>query len=145
MAFFFEYSYWGLLAASFLAATVLPFSSEVILGTLLLNGYSPVSLVFIATIGNVAGAVVNYVLGVAGAVVVLKKIFRVSQQDLTGAQRRFVKYGMPCLIFSWLPVIGDPLTVMAGLLRVNFFGFLILVTIGKLLRYVAVSYMVLVL
>jgi len=138
-----DYGLVGLLISSFLAATVLPFSSAALLGYLLLSGYQPIETVLFATVGNVAGSVVNYWLGVAGTVFVLKKFFRVSVKDLEAAGKRFKKYGAPSLLFAWVPIIGDPLTVAAGILKINFILFLVLVTIGKLFRYIILAYMVL--
>ena len=73
----------------------------------------------------------------------VKKWLRMSEDDFVRAEQRFVKYGMFSLCFAWVPIIGDPLTVMAGVLRVRLKWFLILVTAGKFLRYVVISYMVL--
>ncbi|WP_300460235.1 YqaA family protein [Desulfobacula sp.] len=138
-----EYSYWGLFLASFLAATVLPFSSEVVLGILLRHDFSPSAMVFIATSGNVLGSVVNYGLGILGTRMVFHKFFRRSGRETGRAGRRFKKYGVFSLLFAWVPVIGDPLTVAAGILKVNFIVFLLLVSIGKFLRYVFVCWAVL--
>lgn len=66
-----------------------------------------------------------------------------SDSDFTNAQQRFKKYGMLSLCFAWMPIIGDPLTVIAGVLRIRIIWFLVLVTIGKLLRYLAIGYLVL--
>jgi len=66
-----------------------------------------------------------------------------SEDDFVRAEQRFVKYGILSLCLAWVPIIGDPLTVMAGVLRVRLQWFLILVTAGKFLRYVVISYMVL--
>ena len=143
MEYFTELGPIGLFIAAFLAATVLPLSSEIVLSALLLNGLSPPVLVVIATTGNVLGSVTNYALGYWASLVVVKKWLRMSEDDFLRAEQRFHKYGMFALCFAWLPIIGDPLTVMAGVLRVRLHWFLILVTAGKFLRYVAISYMVL--
>ena len=73
----------------------------------------------------------------------VKKWLRMSEDDFVRAEQRFVKYGMASLCFAWLPVVGDPLTVMAGVLRIRLHWFLLLVTAGKFLRYVVISYLVL--
>ena len=139
-----EYSYWGLFLASFLAATILPFSSEVVLGYLLTHDFSPYATVLAATAGNVLGSVVNYGLGILGSRVFLNKIFGISTLEIEKGESRFKKYGVFSLLFAWVPIIGDPLTVAAGVLRINFTTFLFLVTIGKFLRYVFVSWAVLI-
>jgi len=138
-----EYSYWGLFLASFLAATILPFSSEVVLGYLLTHDFSPYLTVFTATTGNVLGAVVNYGLGVLGSRVFLNKVLGISTLEIGKAENRFKKYGVFSLLFAWVPIIGDPLTVAAGILKINFIVFLLLVSMGKFLRYVFVSWAVL--
>ena len=143
MEYLFELGYLGLFVAAFLAATILPLSSEVVLSALLLNGLSPTTLVAVATIGNVAGSLTNYALGYWASLVLVKKWLRMSDSDFVRAETRFKKYGMLSLCFAWVPVIGDPLTVIAGILRVRLLWFLILVTTGKLLRYIVISYLVL--
>ena len=143
MESFSELGYIGLFIAAFLAATVLPLSSEIVLSALLLSGLSPTTLVSIATTGNVLGSLTNYALGYWASVVVIKKWLRMPEDDFVRAEQRFMKYGMFSLCFAWVPIIGDPLTVMAGILRIRLRWFLVLVTAGKLLRYVIISYMVL--
>ncbi|WP_444891313.1 YqaA family protein [Microbulbifer sp. DLAB2-AA] len=138
-----ELGFVGLFVSAFLAATILPVSSEVVLITLLINGFSPFALVTVATIGNVAGSLVNYALGYWASLGIIKKWLRMSENEFVKAEQRFKKYGLISLAFAWVPVVGDPLTVMAGVLRIRLLWFLILVTAGKLLRYVVVSYMVL--
>jgi membrane protein YqaA with SNARE-associated domain len=143
MEFLAQYGYVGIFTASFLAATVLPLSSEALLGLLLLNGLSPTALVAVATLGNVLGAVVNYVLGYVGGVVFRRKFSTASESEVNASLARFEKYGAVSLLFAWVPVIGDPLTVAAGVLRVNFPLFLALVSAGKFGRYVVLALMVL--
>ncbi|MBU1696181.1 MAG: DedA family protein [Proteobacteria bacterium] len=138
-----EYGYLGLFLASFLAATILPFSSEVVLGVLLSHDFSPYVTVFVATTGNVLGSVLNYGLGVLGSQLLLNKLFGISTLEIGKAENRFKKYGVFSLLFAWVPIIGDPLTVAAGILKINFVLFLLLVTVGKFLRYVFVAWAVL--
>ena len=133
-----EYSYFGLFLASFLAATLLPFSSEVVLGVLLNQGFNPYAMLFVATFGNVLGAVVNYGLGAFGGRLILHKFWRMTDLEIQKATTRFQKFGVISLLFSWVPIIGDPLTVAAGVLKVNFMVFLLLVGLGKFLRYVMI-------
>ncbi|MDF1781503.1 MAG: DedA family protein [Alcanivoracaceae bacterium] len=143
MEYLSEFGYIGLFVAAFLAATILPLSSEVVLTALLLSGLSPTTLVLVATVGNVLGSLVNYALGYWASVVVVKKWLRMSDADFVRAEQRFARYGMVSLLFAWVPIIGDPLTVIAGVLRIRLRWFLILVSAGKFLRYVVISYMVL--
>lgn len=139
MEYFTEFGYVGLFLASFLAATILPLSSEVVLIFLLLNDFNPTILVCIATFGNVLGSFVNYALGFWGSLFFVRKVSRISEDGFTKAKQRFKKYGVCSLFFAWVPVIGDPLTVVAGVLKINLLAFLILVTSGKLLRYVIIA------
>jgi len=143
MEYFTELGYLGLLVSAFLAATILPLSSEIVLSGLLLNGFSPVALVAVATIGNVLGSLTNYALGYWLSLEVVKKWLKMSEKDFVRAEQRFAKYGLFSLCFAWVPIIGDPLTVIAGVLRIRLLWFLILVTAGKLMRYVVLSYLVL--
>jgi len=143
MEYFTEFGYTGLFIASFLAATILPLSSEIVLSALLLNGLSPVALISIATTGNVLGSLTNYFLGYWASKEILKKWLKMSNEDFVRAEQRFTKYGLLSLCFAWVPIIGDPITVVAGVLRVRLFWFIILVTTGKLLRYIAITYLTL--
>lgn len=125
--------------SAFLAATILPVSSEIVLAAMLTQEFSPSILVLVATTGNVLGAVVNYGLGLWASLHVLRRLLGMSEQAYEKAEQRFRKYGMASLLLAWMPVIGDPLTVLAGALRVNFLWFLLLVTIGKGLRYIVLA------
>jgi membrane protein YqaA with SNARE-associated domain len=138
MEYFTELGYSGLFLASFLAATILPLSSEVVLSFLLLKGLNPLILVGIATFGNVLGAFINYIIGCWGSIYLTQKILRISEKEFAKAKQRFKKHGVFSLFFAWVPVIGDPLTVVAGVLKVNIYLFLILVTSGKMIRYLII-------
>ncbi len=143
MEYFTEFGYVGLFFASFLAATILPLSSEVVLGFLLLNHLDPIILVSVATFGNVLGALVNYAIGFWGSIFFIRKVLKISEDEFVKAKQRFQKYGVFSLFFAWVPVIGDPLTVIAGVLKINVLIFSIMVTSGKLIRYVIISYAIL--
>ncbi|WP_111978568.1 YqaA family protein [Algibacillus agarilyticus] len=140
MAFLSELGYIGLFLSAFLAATILPLSSEIVLTTLLLSGLSPNNLVFVATIGNVLGSLTNYGLGYWASINLIKKWLKMSEAEFEKAEQRFSKYGVFLLLFSWVPIIGDPLTVVAGVLRIRLLWFVLLVTLGKFLRYTFVAY-----
>jgi len=140
---FAELGYFGLFAASFLAATILPLSSEVVLSLLLVNGLSPVALVAVATLGNVLGSLTNYGLGYWASLGIVKKWLKISEEQLLRAEQRFEKYGLLSLCFAWVPIVGDPITVIAGILRIRLLWFVLLVTAGKLARYIVVSYLIL--
>jgi membrane protein YqaA with SNARE-associated domain len=140
MEYLTEFCYIGLFLAAFLAATILPLSSEVVLSFLLLNDYDPVIVVSVATVGNVLGSFTNYAIGFWGSRFLVRKVLRVSEDEFAKAERRFKKYGVWALLFAWVPIIGDPLTVVAGVLKINFTLFTILVTVGKLTRYIIIAY-----
>ncbi len=135
-----DYGILGLFVSAFLAATILPFSSELILGALLTQGLNPEWCLAAATTGNVLGSVVNYMMGLWGSYWLLHRVLRMTDLQIETAQTRFKKWGTASLLFAWVPVVGDPLTVAAGILRINWGLFLLLVGTGKLLRYVAVIY-----
>lgn len=126
----------GLFALSFLSATLLPGGSELALLALVAQGDHPtVLLVAIAGTGNILGSVANWYLGRFLRRFTGRRWFPVSPSALAAAEQRFRRYGQWTLLFAWVPVIGDPLTVAAGSLRVRFLPFLLLVGLGKLARY----------
>jgi membrane protein YqaA with SNARE-associated domain len=138
----FEVIYLSLFTISFLAATVLPFSSELTLaGLIATSNYDNLSLLIVASFGNVFGSVINWTLGFYSRNLTRKKWFPFKDQQIESSSKQFNKFGKWSLLFAWVPVIGDPLTLAAGLFRVKFTEFLILVTIGKVSRYVAVFYL----
>jgi membrane protein YqaA with SNARE-associated domain len=132
-------AYAGLFGGAFAAATILPFSSEAALVVLLLAGYSPVWLLLVAGAGNVLGSAVNWLLGRFIERYRDRKWFPVSDRALARAQGWYHRYGRWSLLLSWVPVIGDPLTLVAGVMREPFTTFLLLVTIAKVGRYVALT------
>lgn len=138
MEWLLDYGVIGLFFAAFLAATILPLSSEFMLGLLVANGADPVWVVAVATAGNVLGSLTCYALGWWGSEPILQRWLRLSDRDLTRARNHFVRYGSPSLLLAWLPVVGDPLTVISGVMRTPLWLFLALVTVGKLGRYLVV-------
>jgi len=132
----------GVFLSAFLAATILPFSSEIVLSALYGAGDSTaVLLLVVATTGNVLGSLVNWALGRYLLHWQDHKWFPFNVNQLCKASVWFQRYGVWILLLAWLPVVGDPLTFVAGLLRVNLWIFLILVTIGKAGRYIAVLWL----
>ncbi|MBF0235634.1 MAG: DedA family protein [Desulfamplus sp.] len=139
MEFLAEYGYAGLFICSFLAATLLPLGSEIVLTILLAGDYSPFLLLGIATAGNVIGSLVNYVVGIRGGNWIMTNMFRLSDIEIASAESRFRRYGNGVLLFAWVPVVGDPITVVAGILKTNIWLFILFVTLGKFLRYLVVT------
>jgi len=131
--------YLGLFLSAFLAATILPFSSEAVLAGLSVSGGMDAALLWgVATAGNTLGAVVNWMLGRWCLHWQDRKWFPFKPDDLQKADRWFAKWGVWSLLLSWVPIIGDPITFAAGFLRVNLGVFLVLVVLAKGGRYVIV-------
>lgn len=132
--FFETYGLIGLFFASFLSATILPFSSEAVLTFFLLNGVDPWACLAIATLGNSLGGSTNYFIGKLGSTRWLQRI-RIKEHQIQQKERWFIKYGNWLAFFSWLPIIGDPLMVVLGYFKSPVLKTLTTMTIGKLLRY----------
>lgn len=128
-------SYLSLFAASFLSATLLPGFSEVTFAGLIAAGGDVLLLWLVATAGNTLGSVVNWLLGRYLLHFSNRAWFPVSQTELDRAGGWFRRYGVWSLLFAWLPIIGDALTLIAGIMRVNFPLFFILTAVGKAVRY----------
>lgn len=141
----FDYPSLGLLGAltllfvsSFVAATLIPLSSEAVLAGLLAAKFDPWLLLVVALIGNTLGASANWLLGYRGIDLLQRKLPPFSTIQLERASQAFKKYGILTLLFSWVPLVGDPLTFAAGVLKVPFGTFLVPVTVGKAIRYLVV-------
>ena len=136
-------SYLQLLIISFLAATILPFSSELVLSTMLLTeSFDKYLLLVVASFGNIFGSSVNWYLGKKILIFKDKKWFPVNEKQIAKSEMYFKKYGIWSLLLAWVPIIGDPLTVIAGILRVNFFTFLLLVSVSKTSRYIFLIFII---
>jgi membrane protein YqaA with SNARE-associated domain len=132
--------YLSLFAISLLSATLLPGGSEALLLYDISLGYSPTLLLATATIGNTLGALINYLLGLKGVTYLLKK--RIAKKtELEKAQEYFQKYGAWALLLSWVPIIGDPITLIAGVFNYNIKYFIMIVLLSKAVRYIAVMYL----
>ena len=134
--------YLSLFIVSLLAATILPFSSELTLaGLISTSNYDNLLLLIVASFGNVTGSAVNWALGFYSRNLTTKKWFPFKETQIEKSSIWFRKFGKWSLLFAWVPIIGDPLTLVAGLLRVRFLDFIILVAIGKVSRYVLIYYL----
>src|SRR6056297_1169731 len=127
-----------LFGSAFLAATILPFYSEAVLLLMLSEGHSPSLLLLAATVGNTLGSLMNWVLGRYLLHFQDRKWFWFSKKQISQAQNWFQKRGVWSLLFAWLPIGGDALTLIAGIMRVRVSLFLVLVAIGKMSRYAVV-------
>jgi membrane protein YqaA with SNARE-associated domain len=125
-----------LFISSFLAATIFPAGSEIILVALNISGnHDKLLLLAIATTGNVLGALVNWFIGYYLIKFKDRKWFPLKKKQLKKYSDIYQKWGVWSLLLAWLPFIGDPLTVIAGIFKTNIWLFLLLVTIGKFTRY----------
>lgn len=132
--------YISLFLSAFFAATIFPAQSELVLLYLLQDRSNSVVLLLVAaTVGNVLGAVVNYGLGYYVHRFKDRRWFPASPQQLEKAQRAYARWGRYSLLASWVPIIGDPITVVAGVLRDRFTVFLALVTVAKAGRYLVLA------
>lgn len=136
-------SYAALFAVAFGAATLLPLQSEALLTGLLLAGYDPALLIAVAGAGNVLGSSVNWAIGREVDRFKHRRWFPATDAQLERARRWYQRYGKWSLLLSWVPVLGDPLTVVAGVMREPLSTFLVLVTVAKVGRYVALAVVVL--
>ncbi len=137
-------AYGGLFLAAFAAATIVPAQSEAVLaGLLATRNYAPAILILVAGIGNVLGSVVNWLLGRGVERFREARWFPVSAKNLERAGNWYRRYGWWSLLLSWLPIVGDPLTVAAGIMREPFGRFLIVVSIAKFGRYIVLAALVL--
>ena len=131
-------TYLILFFSAFLSATLIPFGSEALLIYDIKEGFNVAFLVIIASIGNTLGSVFNYFLGLKGEEFLIKKNL-LKEKSILKTKEYFDKYGAYCLLLSWLPIIGDPITFIAGVLKYNFKVFIIFVFIAKFLRYLFIA------
>lgn len=133
-------AYFSLFLAALVAATILPLQSEAVLVGLILADHQPLwALVVVASVGNVLGSAVNWLLGRGIERFRDRRWFPVGAASLERAQRWYRRYGKWSLLLSWAPIVGDPLTVVAGVLREPILPFLVLVTIAKTGRYLVLA------
>lgn len=144
ISFIVNYGYLNLFILSFLASTVLPLGSEALVITLIYEGFNPFTIILVATVGNYLGSCTTYYLGLKGRPI-LEKYFSPSPKQLERSERLFKRYGIYTLLFTWVPGIGDAITMVAGLMRISFGSFSVLVFLGKLGRYFVIAYLSLIL
>ena len=134
-------AYSSLFISSFLSSTILPGHSEITLTTfILLEKYSQFLLVFFASFGNIIGSIINWYLGFYITKFVNKSWFPFKKTQLDNMSLWYLKYGKWSLFLSWVPFIGDPLTIVAGMFRVPLIIFITIVSISKILRYIFIGY-----
>ena len=134
--------YLTLFFSSFVSATFFPMVSEAVLVYDILQGYSLTLLLFVATLGNSLGSCVNYFLGLKGEEYLENKKY-IPKKSIDRAKFFFDKYGGWSLLLSWMPIIGDPITLIAGVLKYKFTYFFALVIVAKFVRYAVLAYLTL--
>jgi membrane protein YqaA with SNARE-associated domain len=137
------YGYLSLFLLSFLASTLIPLGSEWLLIAMLLAKEDPTRVVAVATAGNFLGALSSYWIGLYGGEFLKVRVLRMDAATTLKAERLYGRFGSFSLLFSWLPVVGDPLCLIGGVLRVHLLRFSLLVFSGKLARYAAVAWLTL--
>mgnify|MGYP006956431716 FL=1 len=133
---FVEWGYLGLFIASFLGATIIPFSSELVFSLLIIKGYDFNLSLLVATTGNWLGGLSSYFLGRLGRWSTLEKYFRLKKEKIVKFKTNIDKWGSLLAFFCWLPIIGDPIAVGLGFFRTNYVLVAIWMFIGKLIRYI---------
>ncbi len=136
METFVEWGYLGLFIASFLGATIIPFSSELVLSLLIIKGYDFNLSLLVATTGNWLGGLSSYFLGRLGKWSTLEKYFRLKKEKIVKFKTNIDKWGSLLAFFCWLPIIGDPIAVGLGFFRTNYLLVALWMFMGKLIRYI---------
>ncbi len=137
-----QYGYWGMFIAAFIAGSVLPFSSEAVMAGLQVAGLAPLPLFLSGTIGNVAGSMFNYWIGRLGKMEWIEKYLHVKREKVENTQRFMQKWGAWIGILCFLPVLGSVIAVTLGYMRANPWVSLLSITIGKVIRYGVLIYVV---
>ncbi|WP_343213461.1 YqaA family protein [Geomobilimonas luticola] len=138
-----SFGYPGLFLLSFLAATLIPLGSEWLVVAMLLDRHNPFMTVAVATTGNCLGAFTTYLIGRYGGPWLTEKLLRIDTATREKAELFYDRYGSWSLLVSWLPVVGDPLCLVGGILQVGMRRFTLLVLTGKLARYTVVAWLTL--
>jgi membrane protein YqaA with SNARE-associated domain len=126
---------WLLFFSALTSSTLLPGSSEALLLLRLSEGGEPWGLLTTATAGNLLGSLITFAIGRAGHRLLSSRWLRIGDNEIRRAEKWFARWGRPALLLAWLPLVGDPLCLVAGILRVSPLAFVVLVGVGKLLRY----------
>jgi len=138
-----EYGYWGLFAASFLAATILPFSSEAILSLCVYSGFDINLTIGVATFGNWLGGLTSYYLGYIGKWEWIEKLLRIKKKKAEKTKIYLQNKGNAFAFFAFLPFIGDLIPLGLGLLKTNLYWMALFMGLGKLCRYIVWAWLTL--
>jgi len=129
-------------SVSFLAATIIPLGSESAVGYYIFKDYNILVIVLVASVGNYLGALTNYYVGYLGEKTILSRYIKPEKKKMKEAKAYFDKYGVPILFFSWVPIVGDALTIFAGVVRSDLKKFTFFVFAGKLARYIVLAILI---
>ena len=138
--FLMSWGYWGMLVSAFLAGSFFPFSSEVVMSGLQAAGLEPIQLVLYGSIGNVLGSMFNYGVGRMGKLEWIEKYLHVKKESLDKATRFMGGHGAWMGFFAFVPILGSAITICLGLMRSNIPISITSITLGKLIRYVILAY-----
>lgn len=131
---------WGLFISAFVAASIFPAQSELFLAGALAKDYAPLwAMIAAASLGNTLGSATNWLLGRFFIHYQNRSCFPIKRSSLARAEAWYGKYGRWSLLLSWMPVVGDPITLVAGILREPFPSFIAIVAVAKTLRYIVVA------
>lgn len=140
---FYELGYLGLFLGAFLAATILPFSSDVVFALMLYNGYDPTTSLICAVSGNWLGGLSSYALGYLGYWMLLEKYWRIKKEKVEKWRAKLQKFGPWPALITWFPIIGDPIAITMGFLKINIYKVAPLMFIGISLRFTTILILVL--
>jgi len=135
-----ELGYFGLFLVCFLSATILPLASEAVLLAFLAYHFDPITCLVVAIIGNTLGGMTNYLLGMLGKTKTLKRLIN-DEAKFDRITHRIEKYGVWLGLITWLPFVGDPLTIFLGYFRVKFLSLFLIAFLGKGLRYYVIIFL----
>lgn len=138
--FLLEYGYWGMFLSAFLAGTVIPFSSEVVMLALVEMGLDPLLTILVGTLGNVAGGMTCYWIGHLGNLRWIEHYFKVSPEKIARAERFVNGRGAWVGFFAFLPILGSAISIVLGMMRANIPVTILSMSVGKFLRYAVLVY-----
>lgn len=131
----------GLFLVCLLSATILPFSSEAIVAGAMALGYERWVIVIVATLGNTAGGMVSFYMGWLCKWEWLEKWFKIKREKIERFRSHIERYGVWAALLTWLPIVGDPLAIAMGFMRLNPLWTCLIMFVGKLLRYIVSAYL----
>ena len=131
----------GLFLACLLSATIIPLSSEVILGGAMLLDYPTPVIVLVAALGNTAGGMISFYMGWLCKWEWLERWFKIKREKIERFRGHIEKYGVWAALLTWLPIVGDPLAIAMGFIRLNPVWTVLIMFVGKLLRYIVSAYL----